>query len=407
MMDAIPRLIVALPWILLVSSAVACDKKPEKTAFRPISTKNAEAQAQWSIGYYLPSSAGGNPSFTVSDLQMTGLTHIIHYAVYVNSDGTLDLSRYGFSSDAATLVAAAHASGVKALVGLGAGSPSANFTDAITNHLSAFVTNIMTVVNTYGFDGVDIDWEGGAFVVGTGDGVLMASWATAMRTALGGTKIMMAAVFANNGAYWAATHTPFDRINAMTYDCTGTSHGFLWFNAPIYDQASGGTSLDNVRSAWLASGFPADKFGLGIPFYGHGWTGGVLDSDHAKGISGPREVWQTGKAPTLDHVYRYGEVLPLIGGTNYVWDSAAVVPYLSSPGTPATSWYLTYDNPGSIAAKTQYITAQGLGGWIIWYLGADYLAGNSHPQPLLDAVAQAMADSRSGIPARVARRAAN
>jgi hypothetical protein len=47
---------------------------------------------------------------------------------------------------------------------------------------------------------------------------------------------------------------------------------------------------------------------------------------------------------------------------------------------------LTYDNPQSIAAKVQYIVAQELGGWIIWNLASDYMAGDPHPHPLLDAV---------------------
>jgi hypothetical protein len=76
----------------------------------------------------------------------------------------------------------------------------------------------------------------------------------------------------------------------------------------------------------------------------------------------------------------------LITSANYNWDSPSVVPYLSNPGTPETAWYLSYENPQSIQAKVQYIIAQNLGGWIIWDLWADYLPGDSHPQPLLDAV---------------------
>jgi hypothetical protein len=83
----------------------------------------------------------------------------------------------------------------------------------------------------------------------------------------------------------------------------------------------------------------------------------------------------------------YTAVLPLITQQNYTWDSLAVVPYISHVGTtPANYWYATYDNPQSIQAKVQYIIAQKLGAWFIWALDADYVAGNSHPHPLLDAV---------------------
>jgi hypothetical protein len=81
----------------------------------------------------------------------------------------------------------------------------------------------------------------------------------------------------------------------------------------------------------------------------------------------------------------------MITAQDYYWDPSAVVPYLSNPGIPSTAWYLTYDNPQSIQAKVQYAIARNLGGWIIWHLGMDYIAGSPHPHPLLDAVQAASA----------------
>ena len=121
----------------------------------------AFAQQQWSIGYYTP---WGNPGCPISDIDMGALTHVVHWAALVNADGSLDLNYQLISTDAPTMVATAHAAGVKAILGIV--NPywlgqSGNMSAATANNRAGLVRNIMNVVNTYGYDGVDIDWEGG------------------------------------------------------------------------------------------------------------------------------------------------------------------------------------------------------------------------------------------------------
>ena len=341
--------------------------------------------SQWSIGYYL----AFEPAFPVSAIQWNGLTHIIHVAALVNADGTLDLEGDDISTTAAALVAAAHAHNVKALLCLMAvGDDSANFNLAIANHLSAFVTNIVAAVNTYGYDGVDLDWEPSS--PGFGDNPAsaanMLALAPALRTAIG-SKVLTAAVNDLDWTYWSTSHTSFDRISIMSYNMCGPWNPYLWYTAPLFGYVGG--SLNYFKTQWLDAGFPAAKLALGVPFSAWKWTGGVLSSDHAQGISGPLQAWQAGNAPT-GTIVGYSTVASLTTSENYNWDPVAVVPYLSSPGTPSTSWYVTYENPQSIQAKIQYIIAQNLGGWIIWNLHWDYVPGDPHPHPLLDAIAQAM-----------------
>jgi chitinase len=301
----------------------------------------------------------------------------------VKADGTLNLSYV--SSTAADLVTAAHARSIKALLTINQ-SGSTDIQQAATNHLAALVTNIMTVVNNYGYDGVDIDWEP---FDGSSDGSALIALAQALRTALGSGLLT---IDLEDSTWWGANPTIpsyFDRLNAMTYDLTTLYSSGVWHNAALYCSGadSGYMCLDILKSIWLNNGgIPAEKLGLGLPFYGVQWSGGVLDSDHSQGISGPRQVWQTGHAPSSTPL-GYNWIVPMITGVNYSWDSLAVVPYINHIGTtPPAYWYLTYDSPQSIQAKVQYIIAQNLGGWIIWHLGMDYMAGNPHPHPLLDAV---------------------
>ncbi len=68
-----------------------------------------------------------------------------------------------FASGATIIVANAHAAGAKALIGIGgdeASGYSQAFDQATTPaNLSTFVANIVSLMQQYGFDGVDINWE--------------------------------------------------------------------------------------------------------------------------------------------------------------------------------------------------------------------------------------------------------
>jgi GH18 family chitinase len=508
---------------------------PTKSASGAVSLQATPGVKQWSIGYYSPI---GNPALPVAAIQWSGLTHVVQWEAMVNPDGKLDLSTEEVSSTAAALVTAAHANNVKALLTIGQiwSGPGTEIQQAVSSNLSALVTNIMTVVNTYGYDGVDIDWE--PFVPST-NGSAMTALAQALRTALG-NKLLTVAVEPNVGAYWATNHTPFDRVNVMTYDLGGTGHAmpYLGFNSPLYDTVV--SSLDQVITGsvqgiagYVPAGVPASKVGIGIPFYGAQWTGGAQSSNPSLGVSGPRQSWVTwvpsnmpNVLPTTDitqaawekgfsstassattwltgssgsaelnyegvpvaantrytvsavvtgdghpgvtvgltvyssgwsslctcpgtvlssfpttlecefnsgsgttivmglgtygalsknvtitlaglavqrydssHQYTidppapnagteiaYHDIAPIVAQYGSVWDSSGMVPYIGFPGTPSTSWYLSYDDAQSVQAKVRYAINKNLGGWIIWHIGMDYMPGDPHPHPLLDAV---------------------
>jgi chitinase len=336
------------------------------------------------MGYY---SVIGSPALPVASIQWSGLTHVAQVAAMVNGDGTLNLSSYQVSSTAAALVSAAHANNVKALIDIYQNG-STYLQQAVNCCLSTLVTNIMTVVNTYGYDGVDIDWEP---FDGSTNGSAMTALAQALRLALGSRLLT---VNMEDSTWWAANqsnYSYFDRLSAMTYSMSGAwpHNGPLWYAAALHCTGLDSVYLcvDTLKTIWLNAGVPANKLNLGLPFYGDKWSGGVLASDPAQGISGPRQTWQTGHGPTWTESIDYNAIVPMITQQNYTWDSSAVVPYINYIGTtPSAYWYLTYENPQSIQAKVQYIIAQNLGGWIIYHLGMDWISGASHPHPLLDAV---------------------
>ena len=330
----------------------------------------ASFAAQWSVGYWTP---WGTPSCPISEIDMDALTHIVHWGALVNADGSLDLNYDRITADASALIAAAHAKNVKVLLGvvqpywLG---QTANFQQNAANNRAAFVSNIMSVVNTYGYDGVDLDWE--PFDPGS-NGAAMRSLATDLRANLG-SRLLTAAVIITSYNYWGSVHTLFDRVNVMTYDMSGTWDPYSWHNAALYDTDGMVWSINLAVTRFTAGGVPASKLGIGIPFYGWQWTGG--------GITAPRQTWSG--TPNMSQI-NYNSLAPLIGQRTYGWDGGAHTPYLS-----ASDSFLSYDNEQSVTDKVNFAKSNNLGGWIIWNVATDYFPAGSPKHPLLTAVKNAM-----------------
>ena len=345
----------------------------------------ASAQTTWSMGYYYPQSIGGLPSLTT--IQWSALTHVGMIAASPNSDGSLTFVS-NFPSLAAALISAAHANNAKVLFSLSSVGPPTHFNDAVTNHESAFMANIMSQVNTYGFDGVDVDYEEGwnATVVTT----LLSN----LRTNLG-SKLLTAT--ANNsqfnwgngpipicgsaGAGWTSTQAAYlDRLSLMNYDMGNPGNGdpYTWHNSPLYSKLGQYLwSADYLVKAAENCGISASKLNIGIPFYGDLYT---PNTGPYQTTGGSANFMQLGYS-TIVTGYN-------VGGANY--DSTAHVPWITVSG----SSYLSWENLQSITDKVNYTKTNGLGGWIIWVLGWDYLPGNSPQYPLLDAIGKA-----SGRPA--------
>src|SRR5207249_2736510 len=128
-----------------------------------------------------------------------------------------------------------------------------------------YVNNIVNFVNTYGFDGVDLDWERGVIASQYGD--LM----TRLRNAMP-NKLITMSVNGDFVSVAASNQSKLDQVNAMCYDMDFAAGSTSWYNGPIY-----GPSLQWSCSALTgqltAAGVPAAKISAGIAFYGRKWTG--------------------------------------------------------------------------------------------------------------------------------------
>ena len=160
-------------------------------------------------------------------------------------------------------------------------------------------------------------------------------------------------------------HQYLDWINLMTYDYHGAweSQGPTNHHSPLFanpQDPSGNTiNSDYTVQLYKASGVPADKLNLGIPFSGKGWQG-VQNVNN--GLFQPANnpapgTWGQG---VDEYKYIKEKNLPLY------WDSEAQASWAYDGNI-----FWSFDTPDSILNKMSYIKSQGLGGAMFWELSGD------------------------------------
>lgn len=173
-----------------------------------------------------------------------------------------------------------------------------------------------------------------------------------------------------------------DWINVMSYDyhgawdATGPTnfHSNLYgdpntpdYNSPTTGILPGANRYYNIKDSveyLIASGAPASKIMVGLPFYGRGWTG------VKPGPAGTNGVYQnaTGAAAgTYEAGYEDYRVLKNAAGTVYLHSpTQQSYKYDLQSGT----WW-SYDTPADIDRKVAFAKTNGLRGVFSWSLDGD------------------------------------
>jgi chitinase len=344
--------------------------------FRP-APENPKRQSpfkQWSLGYWTPQSGKPIPP---SEIEWKALTHIVYWAALANPDGSLDTTTQQFSKYGPSLIQAAQAEQVKVLLGVSQAfwkGEKTNLRAASANASGNLINSIMAIVDTMGFDGVDLDWE--PFDTSL-DKQPAIDLVTALRQRLGRGRILTAAAIITDSAFWAPLVPQLDQLHIMTYDMTGPWMRYSWHNSALYGSGSG-WSVDLAVKRFTAAGADASKLSIGIPFFGYRIAG--------SGIYQPNQFWI--QTPSFQQM-TYQSLHSLIQPTPYRWDDQAKAPYLSfdRAGTANDEFY-TYEDRDSLIAKIEYAKANGLGGWFVWEIGGDYLPSQNPKQPLLNTISQ-------------------
>jgi chitinase len=268
------------------------------------------------------------------------------------------------------------------------------------------------------FDGIDIDWEYPGIDPGNGadhspadkhNATLLLQEFRRQLDAYGATTgkhyLLTADLPAgnvNSSGSWElpAVADTVDWINLMTFDFHGSWDSRTDFNAPFAvdpkEPAVGGGAIQSTWSTsgtvdyYLASGVPAQKILLAVPFYGKRYVG--VPSTNT-GLYQPftPQVWPYNDSPTYHELVDTGLTdgnLNVIGptavaapknngndqqavnGFSWYWNGAAGAAWLYNP-TLDGGTFISYMNPYAVIERVQLAQSKHLRGVWAWEVSQD------------------------------------
>ena len=236
---------------------------------------------------------------------------------------------------------------LKVLLSIG-GWGSGRFSEMAADSLKrlSFAADCRKVVDQYGLDGIDIDWE---YPTSNAAGMSSSPDDTSnftklmrdIRAAIGPDKQLTLATVDNANFIDFKGILPYiDFVNTMSYDMGNPPY----LHSGLYDSrnTNGHTTDASVR-AHLSAGVPPSMIVVGMPFYGRG--------------HGPFHSFA-----------EYGKMDKLPEGYSELWDDEAKVPYITDA---EGNLVLGFENARSIAIKCDYVKDNGLRGAMYWEYSND------------------------------------
>ncbi|KAL9602181.1 MAG: hypothetical protein Q9219_002045 [cf. Caloplaca sp. 3 TL-2023] len=302
-----------------------------------------------------------------SALNLEYITHLYYAFAFLKPDGTICLSdEYADTQipvdgtkgclNALRNLKQQHPN-LKTILSMGGGGAGSNPFASMASSPAArgnFASAAKHMLDTYGFDGLDIDWEhpddpkkGADYVT------LMAT----LRQYLPAPRYLLTSALP--AGTWALQHidlnkatSNMDYVNIMAYDFSGPWCGMTGHQAQLYAppqcpadmKTSGQSAVQYMRS----KGVPAHKICLGIPVYGRSFL-------EANNIN---QRFQ--KSGGQDGTFEYHQ-LPRPGTQEQVDRQAAGAYCVGGDGG-----FVTYDSPDTVAMKAQFARQQNLAGLFYW-----------------------------------------
>lgn len=228
---------------------------------------------------------------------------------------------------------------------------------------TTFINNIISLLNSRGGHGVNIDFEG----MGSTDKIPFKNFMINLKNALTTANPNYELSMALYAVEWSST---FDipalnpivtNFIIMGYDYYYSGSSSAGPEAPLYNfQTTYNYTLTKSVTYYLKLGVTASKLLLGLPYYGREWS-----------TSGPGAPSSTTGAFTTSRTYSYiKNNATIYSAANKKWEVNCYNPYYSyiSAGQQRQCWI---DDVYSMSRKFDMIKQRGIGGIGIWALGYD------------------------------------
>ncbi|GAA5899071.1 hypothetical protein JCM6882_004609 [Rhodosporidiobolus microsporus] len=217
-------------------------------------------------------------------------THLDYFVMTTTPDPAV-ISTAGISdSQIVDFVTRAHAAGITTSYTVGGWTGSRYFSTHVSTAAgrTTFARTLVAVMQQYGFDGIDIDWEypgvqgEGSNIVSPDDTANFLLFVQTLRS-IAGPDVRLAMAVSVGGMYGADGQrvtdlsgfaAVMDYVTIMSYDITGTWSGYTGPNAPLTSKcqpANNPYSITYAMSLFNSFGFGSNHLLIGFPAYSYSY----------------------------------------------------------------------------------------------------------------------------------------
>jgi len=233
-----------------------------------------------------------------------------------------------------------------------------------------FARSTKMILDEYGLDGIDLDWEYPAIQGYPGhlftpqDKANFTDLIKRLRHALGKKKIISFAAggfdeYLRHSIDWHKVVPMVNYVNLMSYDLVNGYSKVTGLHTPLYSSANQPESVDHAVRYFDSIRLDMHKVVIGAAFYARVWTA-VPDTNHG--------LFQSGKFTAMVNYNDFDSYFNPSKGFKFYWDNASQAPYCYSAEEHA---FGTFDDVRSVQLKTEYVKQHHLGGIMFWELTCD------------------------------------